>query len=152
MSPSSLFQEGEASPAAPIEQLAGGLAQGVVQCVIGLALGVLAAGLMRHARVHWSWAVVALGLVLLLGSSLTVSSTTLTFAAACAAVLARRWQRREMEAGGDLAAGVGASSTPWTPCVASRGWSRSAEAPARGCSARCCAASSRSVATSAGAA
>src|ERR1035437_7605500 len=99
MSPSSLFQEGEAGPATPVEQLAGGLAQGGLQCVIGLALGVLAAPLLRRARVRGRWAAATVGLALLLRSSLTVPSTTLVFAAACAAILARRGQRREMEAG-----------------------------------------------------
>jgi hypothetical protein len=88
------------------------LTQGLAQGASGLALGLLAAGLMRRTRLHWSWALVALALLLLLGSSLTVPATPLALAAAAAALLARRGQRRELEAGGDIAARAGASATP----------------------------------------
>jgi hypothetical protein len=106
------LQEGEAGQVLPLESAAADALHSAFDGAIGLALGALVAAGMRRARVHWSWAALALALVVLAAPSLVFSGTTATCAAASAAVLARRARRRDLEVGGERAERAAMSATP----------------------------------------
>jgi hypothetical protein len=97
------FREPGVDPTLPIEQLAGWLLGAIVHCLLGLAIGLLAARLMRARHLHWSWAAVALAPVVLAASRLGSSTSTLVIAALSAAGRGRRWHREDIDAGADLA-------------------------------------------------
>ena len=90
-------------PLAPIPNLIGWVASTTLHLIVGLALGLLAARLMRGRHLRWTWAVSALALLLLVRPTLGVSATTLDTAALCAALRGRHWHREDHMAGGDLA-------------------------------------------------
>ncbi len=75
-----------------------------LHCLIGVAIGAVAARAMRHKRIHWSWACVALTVVLLARPGMAGAASTLAVASVSAAATTRRWHREEEEAGMDLAA------------------------------------------------
>ncbi len=96
---------------------------------VGLALpcGLVAARLMRRGRLHWSWAACLLALVVL-----ARAAPALAAGALAAAVRGRRWQRRDLQSGGERAALARARVTPLAalrllsraigPGIAWRGW------------------------------
>jgi type IV secretory pathway TraG/TraD family ATPase VirD4 len=86
-----------------IAQFVHWLLAATTECVIGLALGMLAARLMRSRHVHWSWAAGGLALLLVARPGLTGLALPLAVAAVFAATRGRRWHREDLEAGGDLA-------------------------------------------------
>jgi hypothetical protein len=70
---------------------------------LGLMLGDPAARLMRRWHLHWSWAAVALALLVLARGALEGAAAPLGALALAAAVRGRRWHRDDLEAGADLA-------------------------------------------------
>lgn len=93
---------GAIDPRAPIEALAHWLLGTAVECLLGLALGVLVARVMRRRNLHWSWVAGGLPLIALAGSGIGGSTLTLSIAVLFAARRGRRWQREDAEAGADL--------------------------------------------------
>jgi conjugal transfer pilus assembly protein TraD len=92
-------------PLGPLAHLLGGLAHLAAAAALGLAIAVAVALLMREAHLHWSWAAAALAvLVLPARSLLATSASTLGVSLLGAAILGRRWHRRDLVAGADLAA------------------------------------------------
>ena len=75
----------------------------VAHLMFGLAIGLLAARVMRRRHLHWTWAVGALVIVEFARQTLAGATVTLASAALCAAVRGRRWHREDLEAGADLA-------------------------------------------------
>lgn len=73
------------------------------RCVIAVALGLLAARLMRTRQLHWSWAWLGGVLVLLARAPLGSWAGTLALGAVIAGLRGRRWHREDLEAGADLA-------------------------------------------------
>src|SRR5262249_6646946 len=61
------------------------------------------ARLMRARHLRFSWAAACVGLVVLARGALAGWAPTLAVAALTATVLGRRWQREDLDAGGDLA-------------------------------------------------
>ncbi|MGC2373005.1 MAG: helicase HerA-like domain-containing protein [Solirubrobacteraceae bacterium] len=90
-------------PLAPIPDLIGWVASTTLHLIVGLALGLLAARLMRGRHLRWTWAASALAFLLLVRPALGVSATTLDTAALYAALRGRHWHREDQMAGGDLA-------------------------------------------------
>ncbi|HEX4188849.1 MAG TPA: hypothetical protein VHY83_13220 [Solirubrobacteraceae bacterium] len=91
-------------PLAPVTHLLDGLLHVAVTGAFGLVIGVLLALLMRESRLHWSWAACALGIVVVGGSLLATSASTIGVALLSATLLGRRWHRHDLAAGADLAA------------------------------------------------
>jgi type IV secretory pathway TraG/TraD family ATPase VirD4 len=92
-------------PLTPVAHLLGGLAHLAAAAALGLAIAVAVAFLMREAHLHWSWAAAGLAvLVLPARSLLATSASTLGVSLLGAAILGRRWHRRDLAAGADLAA------------------------------------------------
>jgi type IV secretory pathway TraG/TraD family ATPase VirD4 len=90
-------------PLEPLIGLAHMLAAQVIELACGLALGVVAARVLRARGMHWSWAALTVGMVVLL-HSLEGAWTTVLLAAAVGALLrSRRWHREDLDAGVDLA-------------------------------------------------
>ena len=112
MQSSNPYPEPGLNPAAPLEQLARGLAGTTFHVVLGLVIGAIAARLMRGRHLHWSWAAAALGLVMLARPALGSATLTLGVAAVGAAMRGRRWQREDVDAGGDLAEIAALRRTP----------------------------------------
>ncbi len=103
--PSSEYtNEPAVNPLRPMEQLVHWLTTTTMHLAIGLAIGLIAARMMRSRHLRWTWAAGALALVVLartvLGGGVTA---TLGTAALCATVRGRRWHREDVEAGADLA-------------------------------------------------
>jgi type IV secretory pathway TraG/TraD family ATPase VirD4 len=71
--------------------------------VLGLVIGAIAARLLRDRRLHWSWAAVALVVIMLIRGSLGSVTPVLGVAALSATLRGRRRQREDIEAGADLA-------------------------------------------------
>jgi hypothetical protein len=90
-------------PLAPIEHLLQGAATLALDIALGLLLGLIAARVMRHRHLHWSWAAIGCALVLLARAPLAALTPTLSVGALTAAARGRRWQREDLEAGVDLA-------------------------------------------------
>jgi type IV secretory pathway TraG/TraD family ATPase VirD4 len=90
----------------PLEQLIGLahlLTAQVVELACGLTLGAAAARVLRARGMHWSWAALAVGAVVLL-RSLEGPWATVALAASVGALLrSRRWHREDLDAGVDLA-------------------------------------------------
>jgi hypothetical protein len=103
--PSSEYNNGPAvNPLAPVEEFVHWLTATTLHLAIGVAIGLIAARVMRSRHLRWTWAAGALVLVVLartvLGGGVT---STLGTAALCAIVRGRRWHREDVEAGADLA-------------------------------------------------
>ncbi len=60
-----VFLEGEPDPQALVGQFVHWLLIATIHCAAGVAFGMLAARLMRSRHLHWSWAALALLLVVL---------------------------------------------------------------------------------------
>ncbi len=103
MPSSNTIPEGEIDPRAVIGQFTHWLLGAAVHCALGLALGMLAARVMRSRHLHWSWAAGGLVLLVLATPDLGGSAFTLAVAALFATVRGRRWHREDLEAGADLA-------------------------------------------------
>ncbi len=90
-------------PLGPLIGLAHMLAAQVIELACGLALGAAAARVLRARGMHWSWAALAVGVVVLL-RSLEGPWATVALAASVGALLrSRRWHREDLDAGVDLA-------------------------------------------------
>ncbi|HEY5260683.1 MAG TPA: helicase HerA-like domain-containing protein [Solirubrobacteraceae bacterium] len=90
-------------PLAPLAELFGWLTSTTLHIAIGVALGLLAARVMRSRHLRWTWAASALTVVVLERSMFAGWSTTLATAGLCAVVRGRHWHREDLMAGGDLA-------------------------------------------------
>ena len=73
------------------------------EVVIGLTIGVIACRVLRSRHLHWSWALAALGLIVLVRTALAGAASVLGVAAFSATVRSRRWHREDIDAGADLA-------------------------------------------------
>lgn len=71
--------------------------------VLGVAIGTVFARGLRRRHLHWSWALVALPPLLLLGPSIGVGTSTIGVAAIWASWKGCRWHREDGESGLDLA-------------------------------------------------
>jgi type IV secretory pathway TraG/TraD family ATPase VirD4 len=102
-SPGPFSQQGP-DPLTPFVRLADRLAHLTVDVVIGLAIGIVLARLMRRASLRWSWSAAGLVLVLLATRSLLGGLTSmLGIATLSATVWGRRWHQHDIALGADLA-------------------------------------------------
>jgi type IV secretory system conjugative DNA transfer VirD4/TraG family protein/helicase HerA-like protein len=102
----------ETDPLALLEHPVQWLVGATVHVALGVLLGLLAARVMRHRHLHWSWAAGAFALVLLARAVLAGSAATLGVAALGAAVRGRRWHGEDLQAGADLAEIATGRTTP----------------------------------------
>src|SRR5450432_3215782 len=93
----------QVDPLAPVQHVFHWLLGTASHVVLGLAIGMIAARLMRSRQLHWSWPAAGLALVLLARPAFAGSVSVLGVAALAATVWSRRWHREDIEAGGDLA-------------------------------------------------
>lgn len=91
------------NPLAPVERLVHWFTTTTIHFAIGLAIGLIAAAVMRSRHLRWTWSAGALVLVVLARRVLGGDALTLGTAALCATVRGRRWHREDVEAGADLA-------------------------------------------------
>ena len=91
------------SPLQPLTQLTHLLEGLAVELTCGLMLGAVAARVLRARGMHWSWAAVALGAVVLLRPAEGGWATVALAASVSALVRSRRWHREDLDAGVDLA-------------------------------------------------
>jgi conjugal transfer pilus assembly protein TraD len=90
-------------PQLPLEQLTHWLVVIAVHVMLGVALGILAARLMRARHLHWSWAALGLGGLVLARPLLRGATSTLCLVALSAMVRGRSWHCEDIDAGADLA-------------------------------------------------
>jgi Type IV secretion-system coupling protein DNA-binding domain len=112
VSPSNETLNQAPDPLAPLEHLFQWLVGATVHVAVGVLLGLLAARVMRHRHLHWSWAAVAFASVLLARAVLAGSAVTLGVAALGATVRGRRWHGEDLQAGADLAEIAAGRTTP----------------------------------------
>ena len=102
MPPSDSFVEPEARPLAPLEQLLHGLLATFAHLALALAIGFVAARLLRGRGLHWSWATLALVPLAIVHPAPRGAAAALDLAALSAALWGRRWHREDIDAGRDL--------------------------------------------------
>jgi type IV secretory pathway TraG/TraD family ATPase VirD4 len=90
-------------PLEPWIGLAHLLASQALELVCGLVVAAAGARVLRARGMHWSWAALALGAVVLLRSQAGAWMTFLLAASVGALLRSRRWQREDLDAGVDLA-------------------------------------------------
>jgi type IV secretory pathway TraG/TraD family ATPase VirD4 len=90
-------------PAAAVGRAVSDLLAVGLDVSIGVALGMVAARVMRARHLHWGWSAAALGPVAFAHGALAGSTPVIVTAALCAALFGRRWHREDLEAGVDLA-------------------------------------------------
>jgi hypothetical protein len=95
--------EAGVDPLAPLQQLAHWLVDTTVHVAPGLAIGAIAARMLRSRHLHWSWAAWGLAVDWLIRSPLGSWSLTLGVAALAAGLRGRRWHREDIDTGADLA-------------------------------------------------
>jgi len=89
-----------------------GLIAALAPLLIALALGAIAAALLRRRHLHWSWAPFALALSLALAPMLGATGPFVLVASVAAAVRGRRRHREDLEAGADLGRTARSRLTP----------------------------------------
>ena len=87
-------------PTSPVVELLDWLSHLAAHAGLGLAIGVIAARLMRRAHLHWSWAAGCVACEALAAQSM-VTGLTSTFGVATvsAALWGRRWHRHDIALG-----------------------------------------------------
>ncbi len=90
-------------PLEPLIGLAHLLAWQTIELACGLALGAAAARVLRARGMHWSWAALGVGAVVLLRSLAGAWMMVMLVASVGATVRSRRWHREDLDAGADLA-------------------------------------------------
>jgi hypothetical protein len=103
MSPSYESPEGGPNPLAQLGELVNWLTSTTLHVALGVLLGWGVARLMRARQVSWTWAGVAFVVWLIVRPLFGSVTLTIGVAALTAAFRGRRWQREDLEAGGDLA-------------------------------------------------
>jgi hypothetical protein len=101
---------------APMAEVAHWLISVVLDVALGVALGLIAARLMRAWHLHWSWAVASLAGVILLRSPLGGLAPAFLLAALLAARRSRRWHHEDIDAGADLAEAAAKRLSPMDLC------------------------------------
>ncbi len=102
--PSSLHTiESSVNPLAPLAELADWFTSTTLHIIVGILLGTIGARVMRRRHMRWTWAALALALVVVVRSALADWATTLSTAALWAMLRGRHWHREDLMAGGDLA-------------------------------------------------
>ncbi len=91
------------NPLGPAEQLGHWLLTTTTHVALGLVIGFVLARQMRAMHLRWTWATVALAVVMITRPLLDRYALTCASAALCAAVRSRRWHREDIQAGADLA-------------------------------------------------
>ncbi len=87
----------------PLSELVGWLGSTTLHLTLGLAAGLIATRVMRRRHLRWTWAALALTVLLLARPALGAPLATLDSAALFAALRGRHWHREDLMAGGDLA-------------------------------------------------
>jgi type IV secretory pathway TraG/TraD family ATPase VirD4 len=105
-------ERGAVNPLAPLNEMLHWSIHAALAALLGMALGVICARAMRRARLHWSWAVVALTIVIATDPVSTVAGCSLSVTALTAAACGRRWHREDVAAGLDLARLAGSLRGP----------------------------------------
>ncbi len=103
MEPSDHALEAPAGPEASLADLVRWLEHTAGTVLPAFLIGALAARVMRHRGLHWSWALAGAGAALLAGLLAPRARDVLLLAALWAAVGGRRRHHRDLEAGADLA-------------------------------------------------
>lgn len=99
-----IINEVQASPLEPAEEILRWLVSTSVHMAIGVAIGMVAARMMRACHLRWTWAATSLAPVLAARSIIGAGAAwTLGTAGVCAAARGRRWHREDLDAGADLA-------------------------------------------------
>jgi hypothetical protein len=101
--PSESTNQTSLDPLAPLAEMLAWLTSTTLHLLIGIAVGLVLASVMRHRHLRWTWSASALPLLVLTRSVFAGWSATLLTAALCAAVRGRRWQHKDELAGRDLA-------------------------------------------------
>jgi conjugal transfer pilus assembly protein TraD len=113
MRPTEASLQPGAAPLAPLEQIAEWLLPAAGDLVLGLAGGALAARVMRRRHLHWSWSLLVLAPILIARPLLAAWAPALAVAALSSAAKGRRWQREDVDFGGDLAQIARARRSPF---------------------------------------
>jgi conjugal transfer pilus assembly protein TraD len=134
MTESNEFPQTGTQAADSLERSLGGLVHHGLELALAVALGLLAARLMQRRGLHWSWMAAALGSAIVLRSLLGAVAPAVIVALVAGALGGRRVHRRDLDAGGDLAAAARSSRTPlaalragamrWGVVVPARRWGR----------------------------
>jgi type IV secretory pathway TraG/TraD family ATPase VirD4 len=101
--PSPEYTEPPANPFTPLGELFGWLTSTTLHLALGVAAGMIAARVMRHRHLRWTWAALALAFLVLARSMFAGWATTVGTAALYATVRGRHWHQEDLMAGGDLA-------------------------------------------------
>ncbi len=100
--PSSQYTaEGRLDAFAAVDELINWLTGSLIHVLLGALVGWLLARWLRREHLHWSWAAIALGLVVMSLRSLSGVSMSIAVAALRATWLSRRWHREDLESGAD---------------------------------------------------
>ncbi len=97
------FSEGAVDPQATVDELIHWALSTSLHLAAGLVLGALATTAMRSRHLHWTWAAIALALLVLARPDLGGATLTLSVAALFATIRSRRWHHEDIDAGADLA-------------------------------------------------
>jgi hypothetical protein len=106
--------EPRVDPLQPVDELLHWLVDTALHVAIGMTIALVAARLMRRAHLHWSWAALALVLIVLLYGSLGAAALPLVVGAAGATRRGRRWHKEDLDSGADLAEIAGRRHSPLT--------------------------------------
>jgi hypothetical protein len=99
-------------PLAPLEHLLQSALSAGAAVALGVPLGLLAARLMRHGHLHWSFAASTLAALLALHVPLHGAGLAVGAGAFTAARRGRRWHHEDLDAGADLAEIARQRTTP----------------------------------------
>src|ERR1700681_1153825 len=100
MPSSNAFPETGTDPTTPVVELLDWLSHLAAHAGLGVAIGLLAARLMRRAHLHWSWAAGCLACEALAARSVLAGLTsTVGVASVSAALWGRRWHRHDIALG-----------------------------------------------------
>jgi conjugal transfer pilus assembly protein TraD len=91
-------------PLAPLEHVVGWIGSTTLHVLIGIVLGAIAARVLRHYHLRWTWSACAFGLVAIAHSEMLGWATTVGTAALVSAKRGFRWHREDLAVGADLAA------------------------------------------------
>ncbi len=91
------------NPLQPLTELVGWLGSTALHLTLGVLVGLAVTHVMRRRHLRWTWAALALPVLLLAHRALGVPPAALDIAAILATLRGRHWHGEDLMAGGDLA-------------------------------------------------